>query len=52
MKTFSVSATKRIWVHTTIEAESIEDAYEQIHNNDFDIDWANGDDIEIEIFVE
>ena len=52
MKTFSVSATKKIWVHTTIDAESIEDAYEQIDNCDFDIDWHNGDDVEIDIVVE
>jgi hypothetical protein len=52
MKTFSVSATRRTWVYTTIEAESIEDAYEQIDNCDFEIDWQNGDDVETNIFVE
>ena len=51
MKTFTVSATRTIFVYTEIEAESIDDAYEQIDNDDFDIDWRNGD-IEYDIIVE
>jgi|TARA_R110000822_G_scaffold28203_5_gene83988 hypothetical protein len=52
MKIFSVSATRRTWVQTTIEAESIGDAFAKINNNELDIDWQNGDDVETNIFVE
>jgi hypothetical protein len=43
MKTFKVVATRTIFVYAEIEAESIDDAYEQIDNGDFEIDWRNGD---------
>ena len=51
MKTFKVSATRTIFVYAEIEAESIDDAYEQIDNADFEIDWRNGD-TEDDIIVE
>jgi hypothetical protein len=51
MKTFTVSATRTIFVYTEIEAKSIDDAYEQIDNADFEIDWRNGD-TEDDIIVE
>ena len=50
MKTFTVVAFREIYVYDTIEAESFEDAYEQIHNGDYEVDWRNGeneDDIKI-----
>ena len=43
MTTFKVIATRTIFVYEEIEADSIEDAYEQIDNKDFEIDWRNGD---------
>jgi hypothetical protein len=51
MKTFTIVAVRTIFVYDTIEAESFDDAYEQIHNQDYEIDWRNGeneDDIQIE----
>ena len=43
MATFSIMATKTIYVYDTIEADSIDEAYELIDNGDYDIDYRNGD---------
>jgi hypothetical protein len=43
MATFTVSATKTIFVYETIEADSLDDAYEMLDNGDYEIDYRNGD---------
>lgn len=43
MATFTIMATRTIYVYDTIEADSIDDAYEMIDNGDYDIDYRNGD---------
>ena len=43
MALFTITATKTIFVYDTIEADSIDEAYEMIDNGDFDIDYRNGD---------
>lgn len=43
MATFSIMATRTIYVYDTIEADTLEDAYELIDNGDYDIDYRNGD---------
>jgi len=52
MATFTVMATKTIYVYDTIEAESIEDAYELIDNGDYVIDYRNGDTEEEDVIIE
>jgi hypothetical protein len=53
MKTFTVSATRTIFLTTEIQAKSIDDAYEQIDNGYFELDWANANgDIQDDIIVE
>ena len=43
MKTFTVSATRAIYLQTEIKANSIDDAYEQINNGSFELDWSVAD---------
>jgi hypothetical protein len=53
MTTYRIVATRTIFLTTEIEAESIDDAYEQIDNGDFELDWANANgDIQDDIIVE
>jgi hypothetical protein len=43
MATFKILATKTIYVYDTIEADSIDEAYEMLDNGDYEIDFRNGD---------
>jgi hypothetical protein len=53
MKTFTVSASRTIFITTEIKANSIDDAYEQIDDGSFEIDWSVADGaIEDDFIVE
>ena len=40
---FKIVASRLQWVYDTVEADSIDAAYEMIYNGDYEIDWRNGD---------
>ena len=43
VQTCALPISRTIYVYDTIEADTIEDAYELIDNGDYDIDYRNGD---------
>lgn len=51
MAVFKILATKTIYVYDTIEADSLDDAYEMIDNDEYDIDYRNGD-AEYDVIIE
>ena len=51
MATFKILATKTIFVYDTIEADSIDDAYEMIDSSEHELDFYCGD-VEVDIIVE
>jgi hypothetical protein len=40
---FKIVASRLQWVYDTVEADSIDAAYEMIYNGDYELDWRNGD---------
>jgi hypothetical protein len=51
MAKFSVSATKTIFVYDTIEADSIDEAYEMIDSSEYELDFYSGD-VEVDVIIE
>ena len=51
MATFKILATKTIYVYDTIEAESLDDAYEMIDSSEYELDFYCGD-VEVDLVIE
>jgi hypothetical protein len=51
MATFKILATKTIFVYDEIEADSLDDAYEMIDSNEYELDFYSGD-VEMDVIVE
>lgn len=51
MAKFKILATKTIFVYDTIEADSLEDAYEMIDSSEYELDFYSGD-VEVDLVIE
>jgi hypothetical protein len=49
---FKIVASRLQWVYDTVEADNIDDAYEMIHNGDYELDWRNGDITDENVSIE